>query len=109
VVGEKTNQAELYSQLNINEFLESALAGYSVTIFAYGQTGSGKTYTMAGREDKFNHEVFKSDETDGIIPRAIKNLWYRRPYAGSLRGEEARSTRSRHPSPRSTTSRSATC
>lgn len=47
-----------------------------MTIFAYGQTGSGKTYTMAGSEDKFNQEVFKSDESDGIIPRAIKNLWY---------------------------------
>ena len=76
VVGEKTSQAELYNQLNINQFLESALAGYSVTIFAYGQTGSGKTYTMAGVEEKFSNEVFKSDETDGIIPRAIKNLWY---------------------------------
>ena len=50
------------------------MAGYSVTIFAYGQTGSGKTYTMAGVEEKFNQEFFKSDETDGIIPRAIKNL-----------------------------------
>lgn len=39
----------------MNQFLESALAGYSVTIFAYGQTGSGKTYTMAGVEEKFSH------------------------------------------------------
>jgi len=76
VVGEKTTQAELYQKLNVDQFLESALAGYSVTIFAYGQTGSGKTYTMAGVEEKFNQEVFKSDENDGIIPRAIKNLWY---------------------------------
>ena len=60
----------------MKDFLEEALNGYSVTIFAYGQTGSGKTYTMAGIEDKFNQEVFHSDETDGIIPRAIKNLWY---------------------------------
>ena len=50
VVGEKTSQAELYQKLNIDGFLESALSGYSVTIFAYGQTGSGKTYTMAGVE-----------------------------------------------------------
>jgi hypothetical protein len=48
VLHEKTSQSEVYNQLNINEFIESALSGYSVTIFAYGQTGSGKTYTMAG-------------------------------------------------------------
>ena len=28
--------------------IDSALDGYSATIFAYGQTGSGKTYTMNG-------------------------------------------------------------
>ena len=33
----------------IQDYIESALNGYSVTIFAYGQTGSGKTYTMAGK------------------------------------------------------------
>ena len=46
-----------------------------MTIFAYGQTGSGKTFSMAGVEDKFSQDVFQSDETDGIIPRAIKNIW----------------------------------
>jgi Cdc6-like AAA superfamily ATPase len=61
VAGEKTTQAQLYAQLNVDQFLEAALAGYSVTIFAYGQTGSGKTYTMAGVEEKFSQEVFKSD------------------------------------------------
>ena len=61
VVSEKTSQAEVYQQLNIDQFLEAALAGYSVTIFAYGQTGSGKTYTMAGVQEKFNQQVFKSD------------------------------------------------
>ena len=61
VVSEKTSQAEVYQQLNIDQFLEAALAGYSVTIFAYGQTGSGKTYTMAGVQEKFNQYVFKSD------------------------------------------------
>jgi hypothetical protein len=30
--------------------IDSALEGYSATIFAYGQTGSGKTYTMMGKE-----------------------------------------------------------
>ena len=60
----------------MKEYLDSALSGYSVTIFAYGQTGSGKTYTMAGQEERFSQEVYTSDNTDGIIPRAIKSLWY---------------------------------
>ena len=34
----------------VNELIDSALQGYSATIFAYGQTGSGKTYTMMGKE-----------------------------------------------------------
>jgi Cdc6-like AAA superfamily ATPase len=72
--------------------LESALAGYSVTIFAYGQTGSGKTYTMAGVEEKFNQEIFKSDENDGIIPRAIKNLWYFSFYKGNMPNRDHRNT-----------------
>ena len=29
----------------IKDIIDSALEGYSATIFAYGQTGSGKTYT----------------------------------------------------------------
>jgi Cdc6-like AAA superfamily ATPase len=55
--------------------LESALDGYSATIFAYGQTGSGKTYTMAGIEEKLGRDVYISDETEGIIPRAVRYLW----------------------------------
>jgi len=31
--------------------IDSALEGYSATIFAYGQTGSGKTYSMSGKEE----------------------------------------------------------
>ena len=105
VVGEKTQQAELYQRLNVDHYLESAMAGYSVTIFAYGQTGSGKTYTMAGIEEKFNQEFFKSDETDGVIPRAIKNLWYGWDYKGSTHKKEAKSTQSKHHSHRFTMSK----
>lgn len=48
--------------MNINELLDAAIEGYSATIFAYGQTGSGKTYTMAGKEELFTRDVYKSDE-----------------------------------------------
>ena len=50
----------------------NAIDGYSATVFAYGQTGSGKTYTMAGKEEIFAREVYKPDEREGIIPRAIQ-------------------------------------
>ena len=55
--------------------LDAVLDGYSATVFAYGQTGSGKTYTMAGVEERLGLPDYNSDETDGIIPRAISYLW----------------------------------
>ncbi len=32
-------------------------------------------YSMAGVEEKLGREVYLSDETEGIIPRAIRSLW----------------------------------
>lgn len=75
VLDEKTNQPECFLNCNIGDLLESALDGYSATLFAYGQTGSGKTYTMAGVQEKLYNEVYISDETEGIIPRATRYLW----------------------------------
>jgi len=49
-MSEKESQDKVFDDLGIDEFLDSALEGYSATVFAYGQTGSGKTYTMAGKE-----------------------------------------------------------
>eukprot|EP00163_Fabomonas_tropica_P013832 TRINITY_DN2542_c0_g2_i2.p1 TRINITY_DN2542_c0_g2~~TRINITY_DN2542_c0_g2_i2.p1 ORF type:complete len:640 (-),score=107.13 TRINITY_DN2542_c0_g2_i2:122-2041(-) len=43
--------------------INSAIDGFSATVFAYGQTGSGKTYTITGDES--------SDNSHGIIPRAV--------------------------------------
>jgi kinesin family protein 12 len=51
-----------YKNSCVNELLDAAIEGYSATVFAYGQTGSGKTYTMAGKEEIFNREVYKTDE-----------------------------------------------
>ena len=50
VLPETTSQTEVFQKCGVNELIDSALQGYSATIFAYGQTGSGKTYTMMGKE-----------------------------------------------------------
>ena len=44
---------------------------YNATVLAYGQTGSGKTYTMGT-----GFEVAaSSEETIGIVPRAVRQLF----------------------------------
>jgi len=50
VLDESVRQGDVFSSCRVNEMINSALDGYSATIFAYGQTGSGKTYTMSGNE-----------------------------------------------------------
>jgi Cdc6-like AAA superfamily ATPase len=42
---------DVFQKCGVHELIDSALEGYSTTIFAYGQTGSGKTYTMMGNEN----------------------------------------------------------
>lgn len=71
----KNNKSEANSSLQ--ELIDSALEGYSATIFAYGQTGSGKTYTMSGVEDKLGREGWTSDENDGLFPRSVRYMWER--------------------------------
>jgi excinuclease UvrABC helicase subunit UvrB len=72
VLGPGDNQQKCYQRCKVEELIEAAIEGYSATVFAYGQTGSGKTYTMAGKEEIFSREVYKQDEREGIIPRAIQ-------------------------------------
>jgi kinesin family member C1 len=42
------------------------LSGYNVCIFAYGQTGSGKSFTMEGGV---------SEQSQGMIPRAVEKVF----------------------------------
>ena len=62
VFSPSSNQNDLYLEA-AQPIVQSAIHGYSGTIFAYGPTGSGKTYTMRG--DK---------ENPGIIYRCMEEL-----------------------------------
>ena len=67
----------------MQELVEAALDGYSVTVFAFGQTGSGKTHTIVGPRlsraidlTASGHGTASSsiaaDPNDGLLPRCIQ-------------------------------------
>ncbi|KAM6981182.1 LOW QUALITY PROTEIN: kinesin-like protein KIF21B [Aplochiton taeniatus] len=64
-----SEQHQIY-QAAVHKLVEGCFEGYNATVFAYGQTGSGKTYTMGTGFD-----VNVSEEEQGIIPRAVHQLF----------------------------------
>lgn len=60
------------------DVLENAWRGYNVCLFAYGQTGSGKSYSMVGGGD---------DATEGIVPKACREIFARLREAGSEKAQ----------------------
>jgi hypothetical protein len=75
VFDETASQEDVFYRCSINTLLDSAMEGYSVTIFAYGQTGSGKTYTIMGRDDSINENILTNDTYSGIIAKSVKYIW----------------------------------
>lgn len=66
----------VFQKCGVHELINSALDGYSATIFAYGQTGSGKTYTMMGNEDALGQEGWKPElSNDGLFLQAVRFMW----------------------------------
>lgn len=58
----------------MTDLIESALLGFSCTVFAYGQTGAGKTHTMSGYAEEAD-DGNGLNELHGIIPRASRRLF----------------------------------
>lgn len=77
VLNENTRQGDVFSCCSVNELIDSALDGYSATIFAYGQTGSGKTYTMSGHEVELAQEGWtpNRNEHDGLFSQSVRYMW----------------------------------
>ena len=61
VLPDSTTQIEVFQKCGVHELIDSALDGYSTTIFAYGQTGSGKTYTMMGNQSQLSSDNWHPD------------------------------------------------
>lgn len=68
VLNENSRQIDVFQTCGVHELINSALDGYSATIFAYGQTGSGKTFTMMGDESTIGQENWQPEWTnDGLF------------------------------------------
>lgn len=95
VLSPEASQREVYDRSVGEAIRRNIFRGYNTTIIAYGQSGSGKTYTMSGQKEadkmalspegssfkqSFNFEKsalkdYSVDDDDGIIPRAIHDLF----------------------------------
>jgi kinesin family protein 12 len=70
IFADMTSQQELYSESGMQDLINRAFDGFSVTIFAFGQTGSGKTYTITGPSD-----ISPTLENVGLVPRSLDYIF----------------------------------
>jgi hypothetical protein len=96
VFAPEATQKEVYDRSVGDAVRRNIFRGYNTTIIAYGQSGSGKTYTMSGQKEadkmapsppgssfleSFNFDEaaakqdYKLSDDDGIIPRAVHDLF----------------------------------
>lgn len=68
-----SKQTQIYDRC-VKGLVEGCFSGYNATVLAYGQTGSGKTYTM-GIGFEPNSIMEPDEESQGIVPRAVKHLF----------------------------------
>jgi kinesin family member 12 len=72
----------VFHACGVSELIDSALEGYSATMFAYGQTGSGKTYTMMGKENLLAQHGWVPDQFDGLFLQGVRYMWERMSQSG---------------------------
>lgn len=87
-----TTQQQVYNTVVGDSIVTDVFRGINFTIIAYGQTASGKSHTMQGYNNESNHSnspqndsenrcpnhghsALDITENDGIIPRAIHDLF----------------------------------
>lgn len=96
---EQLSQTQFFRFSGVAGLLDAVTEGYLATVFAYGQTGSGKTYSMSGTDELLSEpaggrsntssdastSAAGSDESDGVIPRALRYLYnsFRRAPTGT--------------------------
>lgn len=100
VFSERISQKKMYRRC-IQNLVDSCLDGYNATCFAYGQTGSGKTYTILGPAHHLHNNTTNNGDgsgsvvsevlvdhssEDGIIPRAVHDLFQQLLYRKESEG-----------------------
>ncbi|ETV93939.1 hypothetical protein, variant [Aphanomyces invadans] len=67
-------QDEAFAKSGVASLVQSALDGYSCTVFAYGQTGAGKSFTIFGPDQALVQPSDLANSTQGILPRSVAVL-----------------------------------
>lgn len=77
VVFDETDDQRAVYEESVQEMVDHALSGYSVTVFTYGQTGSGKTFTILGN---IGSSGIVSEQS-GIFLRVFDDIFHYREAA----------------------------